>query len=225
MLRCGALLAIVVAVLAPNAAAQGIRLTPESENGAIIVEFEAPSDVTQYVQVYVYPQTSDETLGDRLNGRTAGLLTNHPGEDETYFSAQRIVAGEMRLGDASISAQPFLHFHVCYADRADFDVRPGEVIFLGRVRTDQVRASAAPFEGRVRPRQRVNLYVSVPGAGGLPLTPPSDLPGWEDRVNAYVRQYHPNVTAPVRAAEYRSVSGQCVPQDENRSWLTWMPKD
>ena len=69
------------------------------------------------------------------------------------------------------------------------------------------------------------MYIEARRAD-VPLTPPSELPGWEARVQEYMRAHHPNMTAPVRTAELHETPGRCVSVErEGSSYLRWEAKE
>lgn len=214
--------------LATPAAAERIRLDAESRHTVVIVEFEPSTGAApQYVQLIAAAAEAreDATTGDRLNGRMSALLTYRPAQDEGQtIAAERTLPGNMRLSSVFTGNVPMLNWNVCYPEQITFDAGAGKAVFIGRVSADAVRADVAPFERFARARPGAVVYTSIQTEGRPPITPPEELPGWEERVGAYLRENHPRMTAPIRAAQLEYRSGRCVSETTNgNTWIHWEP--
>jgi hypothetical protein len=211
-----------------SAHAERVRLRPTDRDTVVIVEFEpATGQPPVGVQLSISPQSPNVTFGDRLNARTAALLTYSPGEDEGDFAVSRLMPGNIKISGVNVTNVLWVTWMTCYADRFDFDAAAGEAVFIGRVSSDAIRAEAVRYEAQVTPRAGTGQYLYIEARrANVPLTPPSELPGWEERVSEYLRAHHPNMTAPVRAAELHETAGRCVSVErEGSSYLRWEAKE
>lgn len=220
--------ALCALALAAPAAAERIRLDAESRHTVVIVEFEPSSGAQpEYVQLITGAAESREnaTTGDRLNGRMSASLDYRPGQNPgVTFAAERTVAGNFGFGSLFAGNVPMLNWNICYPEQIRFEANAGEAVFIGRLSADAVRADFAPYERLARPRPGAIVYTSIQTDGRPPLTPPEELPGWEERVGAYMREHHPRMTAPVRAAQLQYRAGRCVSETTNgHTWIHWEP--
>ena len=223
-----AVTALCALTLATPATAERIRLDAESRHAVVIVEFE-PSTGAQpeFVQLITGAAESREnaTTGDRLNGRMSASMSYRPRQDPglTIF-AERTLPGNMRFSTLFTGNVPMLTWNVCYPEQITFDAGAGEAVFIGRISADAVREDVAPYERFARPRPGAIVFTSIETEGRPPVTPPEELPGWEERVGAYLREHHPRMTAPVRAAQLEYRSGRCVSETTNgNTWIHWEP--
>lgn len=223
-----AAMALCALALATPAAAERIRLDAESRHTVVIVEFE-PSTGAQpeYLQLITgaAERSENATTGDRLNGRMSASLDYRPRQNEGLtFAAERTVPGNFRFSSLFTGNVPMMSWNVCYPEQITFDANAGEAVFIGRLSADAVRADVSPYERFARSRPGAVVYTSIQTEGRPPITPPEELPGWEDRVGAYLREHHPRMTAPVRAAQLQYRAGRCVSETTNgHSWIHWEP--
>jgi hypothetical protein len=193
MIRILAAAVLGAALCACASVPENLTLDATSNRGLIIVEATpslpgvAMPDFSLNIARY---SDAENRLDANSFGGWAGVNDAVRGPDGRYWIAAQAEPGRYVI--TGLTHQSFWVSCFNSGTRA-FDVRPGEVVFLGRLDPLPALLTMA----RTLP-QSTSSYVFAMDQR-ISIVGPDRIPDWQSTVDAYVRGAFPNVTAPVIA--------------------------
>jgi hypothetical protein len=196
------LLAVALAVAGPAAAA--LKFDPTSKRGLVIVEVLPPSALTLVPEVSLVITPYDVAKGEVIHN-VWNVIDYTPSSPFVPFRPTYVYAA-VRPGTHVIKALYLQrHWGVCYdAGTVAFDVRPGEVLFLGSIETAEnahTIATTLPSTFSSSPYTAGTVGGRTAHGQSLTLQPPTEEAA--ARVRAFLDREHPGVTAPISAMATR----------------------
>lgn len=175
---------------------QKMALAPDSKDGVILLRLvPVPPSKNYSLSISPYDPAKGQLQGDLSNtGAYFDVLFNQP------YVAQTLSPGAYVLN--SIGER--VYWFACFQDGSySFEVKPGEVLYLGTLDSSEVSAAItrhALTEGPSSASQPVYYFDGIPAPNiGFPEGKAQAQASAED----YVKTAMPKVTAPVRLAELK----------------------
>ena len=191
----------VLMTAACAATPKDISVSSSSDIGLVVIEVEPTEDLRAHAQYNLGVMAFDPATGKitaNFFGGWAGIDPQSAAVSDRSYLVGQAKPGVYALADLRIS-----QWGVCYNNgTVRFDVRPGEVVFVGRYNpnTSLTELQEATRDGRV-PRQAMqNQFFYLFDTPRPDLTPPDRVEGWRDNVRAYLSANFPNVSAPITQA-------------------------
>lgn len=200
MLRSLTTTVLIAALSACASVPRDFALDASSDRGFIVVEARtnrSGAELPEFsLNVARYSDVENRLDAGPLGG-WAGVNDAARGPDGRYW-----VVAQAEPGRYVITGLTHQNYWVtCFnSGTRAFDVRPGEVVFLGRL--DPVPALLVM--ARTLP-SATSTYVFAMDQQ-ITIVDPDKIQDWQTGVEAYVRSAFPNVTAPVRAAATDAVT-------------------
>lgn len=194
-----ALGALVVTACA--ATPKDISISPASDIGLVVFEVEPTEDLRDSA-LYNLGVTAFDPASGKL---TANFFGGWAGIDpqSAAISERSYLVGQAKPGAYALTDLRLGQWGICYNNgTVRFDVRPGEVVFVGRYNPNPslTELSQAVRSGKLPPRATQTQFFYLFDTPRPDLTPPDRVEGWREGVQTYLAANFPNVSAPLTPA-------------------------
>ncbi len=198
------LLGLFVALLLAGAAQAGVlKLEPTSDYGVIAIEVEpggpmASANGGYRLNIGAFSPEAHAFNANPFGGwASLGVLGKTPTAGGYYLAKAK--PGAYALLGLSVK-----NWGVCYnGDSQTFEVKPGQVTFLGRYdpQPSLIDLSLAVQSGRLSSVARGTDVLYIFDTPRLALTPPAQLESWRPALEDWLKAEKPDVQAPVVVAD------------------------
>lgn len=195
--------AVLTALLGGTAHAGAVKLDPASGYGLIAIEVEpggpqATANGGYALNIARFSPQEHAATANSFGGWASLTGVGKMNQDRTYYLAKA------KPGSYAVLSLSVKGWGVCYnADSRTFDVKAGEVAFIGRYdpRDSLMELNRAVQSGRLPSMAKVSDINFLFDTSRVALTPPDQLESWRREFEAWLKSEHPGVTAPIAAAQ------------------------
>lgn len=203
MSRILGMLAVLLALLGGSAHAGALKLSSSSDYGLIAVEIEPGGQMAAANGGYAlnmarFSPEEHASLANSFGGWASLTGVGKMNQIRGYYLTKA------KPGSYVFMSLAVKSWGVCYnGDTQTFDVKAGEVTFVGRYdpRDSLVELSEAVRHGRLPSMAKTTDINFLFDASRLVLTPAEQLEPWRPELEAWLKNEQPGVNAPIVAAK------------------------